>query len=196
MANATVAKSYRINIKNLVYAPLTSDTKTACTYGEIKRLAGLKSIQLTPTVATGEDYNDGAKDFNISKITGYELAVESSKIPVDARAEILGHKINADGILIVSANDQPIDVAVGYEIELDENRRELVWLLKGKVQPYAQTVNQSEKDIKVASDSTKFVFVKREFDGNFQAVGDTSVSTFTDIKAETFLSSVPTTFVA
>lgn len=196
MSNATVAKSYRINIKNLVYAPLTSDTKAACTYGDIKRLAGLKSIQLTPTVATGEDYNDGAKDFNISKITGYELSVESSKIPVDARAELLGHRINADGILIISTNDQPIDVAIGYEIELAENRRELVWLLKGKVQPYAQTVNQSEKDIKVASDSTKFVFVKREFDDNFQAVGDTSISTFTDVKAETFLATVPTSFEA
>lgn len=191
MSNATVAKSFRINIKNLVYAKLLTDTKAECTYSDVKELAGLKSIQLTPTVANGEDYNNGVKDFSMSKITGYELSVESSKIPVDKRSELLGHTINSDGVLVIGADDQPIDIAVGYEIENDGNRRELVWLLKGKIQPFGQTVNQSEKDIKVASDSTKFVFVVRDFDRKFQAVGDTSISSFTAEKANTFLDTVP-----
>lgn len=191
MSNATVAKSFRINIKNLVYAKLLTDTETGCTYGDVQKLAGLKSIQLTPSVAPGEDYNDGVKDFTMTKITGYELAVESAKIPVNKRAELQGHTINNDGILVIGADDQPIDIAVGYEIENDGNRRELVWLLKGKIQPFGQTVNQSEKDIKVASDSTKFVFVVRDYDRNFQAVGDTSLSTFTPEKANIFLATVP-----
>lgn len=191
MAEVTVAKSFRINVKKLVYAKLLTDTKEGCTYGEVQDLAGLKSIQLTPTVANGEDYNDGVKDFSMSKITGYELAVESAKIPVNKRAELLGHTINSNGILVIGANDQPIDVAVGYEIENDGNRRELVWLLKGKIQPFGQAINQSEKDIKVASDSTKFVFVVRNCDKNFQAIGDTSLSTFTEEKANTFLATVP-----
>lgn len=192
MPTGTVAKSFRINVKNLVYAKMLTDTASGCTYDDVKSLAGVKSIQLTPTVANGEDFNNGAKDFTMSKITGYEMSVETSKIPVDVRAELLGHTINSNGVLVVGANDQPINIAVGYEIENDENRRELVWLLKGKMQPYGQTINQSEKDIKVASDSSKFVFVVREHDGNFQAVGDTSLSTFTSAIAETFLDNVPT----
>lgn len=196
MSNAAVAKSFRINIKNLVYAKLLTDTEAGCKYGEVQKLAGLKSIQLIPTVASGEDHNDGVKDFSMTKITGYELAVESAKISVDKRAELLGHTINSNGILVIGADDQPIDIAVGYEIENDGNRRELVWLLKGKIQPFGQTVNQSEKDIKVASDSTKFVFVVRDYDRNFQAIGDTSLSTFTNEKADTFLSTVPINLAA
>jgi phi13 family phage major tail protein len=191
-----VAKEYRINVKNLVYAMLTDDTKTAVTYGTVKPFSSARQVQLSPTLAAGEIFGNGVKEKSISKITGYDLTLDVNKIQIDVRAEILGHTINSDGKLIIGGNDQPKYFAIGYEIEQTGSKRELVWLLKCIAQPFASQDGQSEKDIKFSTDSIKISCVAREFDTNFQVIGDTNYSTFTDAMANTFLSTVPTSLVA
>lgn len=192
----TIAKSYRMNVKNLVYAPLLTDTSTGSTYGEVKKFASARQIQITPTVSAGDCYGDGVKEKSQSKISGYDVTVDVNKAQVDVRADWFGHKLTADGELIVNKDDVPTTFAFGYEIEQSEGHRELVWLLKCSAQPYSYTVNQTEGDIKYSSDSIKLTAVCRESDGNFQLIGDTNNSTFTDTKADVFLSTVPTSIVA
>ena len=43
-------KTNRINIKNMVYALLTSDTAAGTEYGEVKPLGKAMQVQLTPTL--------------------------------------------------------------------------------------------------------------------------------------------------
>lgn len=192
----TISNSYRMNVKNLVYAKLLTDTETGTTYGDIKKFADARQIQVTPTIASGDCYGDGAKKKSQSKITGYEVTTDVNKAQVDVRADLFGHKFTPDGELIIGNDDKPIEFAFGYEIEQTEGNRELVWLLKCTAQPYAYTVQQTEGDVKYASDSIKITSIMRESDNNFQLIGDTNNSTFTDEKANAFLSTVPTTITA
>ena len=192
----TIENSYRMNVKKLVYAKLLTDTKTETTYGDIKPFADARQIQITPTVATGDCYGNGSKKKSQSKITGYEITTDVNKAQVDVRADLFGHKFTTDGELIIGSNDKQAEFAFGYEIDQTEGNRELVWLLKCTAQPYSYTVQQTEGDIKYASDSIKITAVMRESDENFQLIGDTNNSTFTDVLAESFLSTVPTTITA
>lgn len=189
----TISNSYRMNVKNLVYAILQTDTSTESTYGTVKKFASARQIQITPTVANGECYGDGVKEKAQSKITGYDITVDVNKAQIDVRADWFGHKLTADGELIVNKDDVPATFAFGYEIEQSEGHRELVWLLKCTAQPYSYTVSQAEGNIKYSNDSIKLTAVCRESDGNFQLIGDTNNSTFTDEKANAFLSTAPTT---
>lgn len=185
-------KEYRINVKNIVYALVVSDTEEATVYGEVKKFASARQIQISPTLAQGDVYGDGVKEKSMSKITGYDVQVDVNKVPIEVRAEIYGHAINSEGIMVVGEGDQPKELALGYEVEQTGNTREVVWLLKGSPQPFGNTVQQTEQSINYSTDSLKISFVKRLSDGNFQAIGDTAYDDFTEEKANSFLNAVPT----
>ncbi|WP_312373013.1 major tail protein [Lachnoclostridium sp.] len=186
-------RAYRINIKKPVYSVLTSDDSTASVYGEVKSLGEAMEIQITPTLATGTLYGDGAKVDDSAKITGIDMQFGSTKIPIEHRAEMLGNTY-VDGILVENKGDQSKYIAFGYEVEQTNGKRECVWLLKGKAQPISSTSQQSESNINYSTDSIKISFIPRTFDGAIRAFGDTANEAFTDEKADAFLSDVPNTF--
>lgn len=188
----TVGKEYRINIKNAVYALIATDNATICTYGDVKPVASLRDIKLAPIIATGDCYGDGALEKSPSKIVGYDVTVGVNKIPIDVRVDWYGHVTDSEGVVWISDEDVIKEIAFGYEIENTGGKRELVWLLKGTPQPYSEDVKQTESNITFNPDSFKIRFVKRDFDGEFRCIGDTCLSTFTEEKANTFLSNVPT----
>lgn len=185
-------KEYRVNVRNLVYALITSDTEEKTVYGEVKRFASARQIQLSPTIAQGDLYGDGAKEKSYSKITGYDVQVDVNKVPIEVRADLYGHRITSDGLLIINADDQSKEFALGYEVEQTGTTKEVCWLLKCSAQPFGNTTQQSETNINYSTDSLKISCVKRLSDGNFQALGDTAFEGFTEEKAKTFLKAVPT----
>lgn len=185
-------KEYRVNVKNLVYALIISDTEEKTVYGEVKRFASARQIQISPTIAQGDLYGDGAKEKSYSKITGYDIQVDVNKVPIEVRADLYGHRVTPDGILVINENDKSKEFAFGYEVEQTGATREVCWLLKCSAQPFGNTTQQSETNINYSTDSLKISCVKRLSDGNFQALGDTAFESFTEEMAETFLDTVPT----
>ncbi len=178
----TVKKANRINVKNLVYAVLTSDDHTATTYGDIKPISPAMQIQLTPTVSSGTLYGDGVKQEEISKLTGMTLVMDVNKVPIDARAEINGNTYE-NGVLVEKATDQAPYIAIGYIVEQTENTAEYIWLLKGKAQPYASTVQQSTENINYSTDSITVNFIPRDSDGEIRRFGDSADNEFTTAMA-------------
>lgn len=184
------SKANRINVKNLKYTVIIEDTETSFTTGEIKNFAKAMQVQITPTVATGTLYGDGAKQEDLAKLTGVTLQVDANKIPIEVKAEVNGNKYE-NGVLQENKDDQPKDIAVGFEVEQTNNKRELIWLYKGKVQPFANTVQQATDNINFSTDTLTINFIPRELDGNIRAIGDTANAEFTDVMADTFLTKVP-----
>lgn len=186
-------RAYRINIKNPVYSLLTSDDKTSCVYGDVKSLGEAMEIQITPTLATGTLYGDGAKVDDSVKITGIDVQFGATKIPIEDRASMLGNTY-VNGVLVENKTDQSKYIAFGYEVEQTDGKRECIWLLKGKAQPISSTSQQSESNINYSTDSIKISFIPRTFDGAIRAFGDTANDAFTTALADAFLKTVPTTF--
>ena len=76
----------------MVYALLTSDTAAGTEYGEVKPLGKAMQVQLTPSLASGVLYGEGAQSENIAKLNGIAAVLDVNKIAIEDRAEILGHK--------------------------------------------------------------------------------------------------------
>lgn len=184
------SKANRINVKNLKYAIITEDTETSFTTGAIKSFAKAMQVQITPTVATGTLYGDGAKQEDLAKLTGVTLQVDVNKVPIEVKAEIQGNKYE-DGVLTENKDDQAKNIVFGFEVEQTENKRELMWLLKGKVQPFANTVQQSTDNLNFSTDTLTINFIPRELDGDIRAFGDTANADFTEVMADAFLTKVP-----
>lgn len=190
---ATSVKANRINVKDLVYCILSSDVSgTTPVYGTVKPLAKAMQIQITPAVAAGTLYGDGVQQEKISKLTGLTVAFDVNKIPIEAKAELLGHTFT-NGILHEKASDFPPYVAIGYKVEQTGGKQELVWLLKGSAQPNNETVQQNTESINFSTDSITFDFIPREYDGELRWYGDTANADLSTSSVTNWFSQGPAT---
>lgn len=175
-------RAYRINIKKPVYAVVSTDTKEGTTYGAVKSLGEAQQAQLTPTNSTGQLYGDGGVVDASSKITGLSLALDITKIPVEAVAEIYNYDVT-DGVVQVKAGAIANYIAVGYEVEQTNGKSEYVWLLKGRPQSMNRNVSQSEDNITYSTDSVTIEFVKRVSDDLLYIFADAANADFTSAQA-------------
>lgn len=166
-------KANRINIQNVVYCKMLSDEPGSATYDEVKPLSPAMQVQLTTTLASGILYGDGAQQENIAKITGIALVLDVNKVPIEDRAIILGNKYE-NGILQEVAGDEAPYIAVGYEVPETNGCKELIWLLKGRAQPYNSNVQQSTENINFSTDSITINFIPRDADKLLRFFGDTA----------------------
>lgn len=169
---------YKMNVKNCQFAPVSVDTDSTYTIGTIVALPAIRTVDIAFTLATGELYGDGEIVSKRAKITGAQLRLGIDKIPQAARAAMLGHTVNAKGIMSVKTTDVPIEIAMYMEIELDNGGYEAVWLLAGKAQPVNITGNQSETNINYTTDELTVDFIRRELDKDVIKYADTDNENF------------------
>jgi len=187
---AEVKKANRINVKNMVYSIVMKDDLESIEYGPIKSFAKAMQIQVTPSVATGTLYGDGVKQEAIGKLTGLTVVADINKLPINVRTEILGIEY-VDGVATEKAGDEPKEIALGYMVEQTGNTAEYIWLLKGRPQPYASTVQQQDDNIKFSTDSVTIEFVPREHDTEIRKFADSADSDFTKEKQDNWFKTVP-----
>lgn len=173
MAGQKSKKANRINIKNAVYCKMLTDEAGSTTYDEPKSLSPAMQVQLTTTLATGVLHGDGVQQENIAKITGISMVLDVNKVPIEDRAVILGNKYE-NGILEEVEGDEAPYIAVGYEVPETNGCKELIWLLKGRAQPYNSNVQQSTNNINFSTDSVTINFIPRDSDGRIRFFGDTA----------------------
>ena len=193
MSGNTSAKSYRINITDPVYALLTSDTTEKVEYGEVKSLGEAMQIQLTPSVATGKLYGNGVPKEDISKLKGIAMAFDATKIPIEDRTVIQGHKFE-NGVMVEKAGDEAPYIAFGYKVEGTNKKNEYVWLLKGRAAPMNETHKQTEDNITFSTDTVNINFIPREKDKEIRYFADSANAAFTAAQAEAWFKTGPVTY--
>ena len=195
MTAAKSVKSNRINVTNPVYSLLLTDTSAGTTYGTVESLGKAMQIQVTPQIATGEQYGNGAKEEDIGMLKGVSIVVDLNKLFIETRAKIMGNTY-VDGVLIEKDGDQPPYIAVGYEIEQTGGTKEQIWLLKGRARPANQTVQQSTNNINFSNDSITINFIPRESDKQIRFFGDTANADYTAAQATAFFATGPVSYPA
>ena len=187
------AKSYRINITNPVYALLEKDTAEEVVYGSVKSLGEAMQVQLTPSVATGKLYGNGVVKEDISKLKGIAMAFDATKISIEDRAAIQGHRYE-NGVMVEKDGDEAPYLAFGYKIEGTNKKDEYVWLLKGRATPMNETHKQSEDNITFSTDTMYINFIPREKDKEIRYYADSANSTFTTTQADGWFETGPVTY--
>lgn len=190
----TSKRSYKINIKKPVYCIVTADTSEGTTYGSVKSLGEAQQAQVTAVSSTGQLYGDGAIVDSSSKITGLTVVLSTTKIPVEAIADIYGYTVT-NGVVQVKAGQQANYIAVGYEVEQTTGDSEYIWLLKGRPQPLNSDVSQSEQNVNYSTDQMTIDFVKRISDDMLQYYADAANADFTAAQAAAWFLTGPSSIV-
>lgn len=191
---ASPAVSSTVGLKNVVLAPLTTDTEATLAYGALQLLAGAIDAQIAPENADPEvQYYDDVEGDVVYPDPDVKLTMEMADIPLTLQEMILGNTIDDNGVLLRSAGDSPPYFALGFKSEKADGSYRYVWLFKGRAKPATEQYHTKEgKTITRQTGKLEWSFLKRTNDGRYQAIADEGQNGFTPEKAAAFLTSVYT----
>ena len=189
-ASPTVSST--IGLKNVVIAPLTADTETSHTYGDLQLVAGAIEASITPNnTDPNVQYADDVEFDVLWPDPDLTFRLQMADLPLAIQEMILSNNIDKNGVLVKSADDEPGYYAVGFKSEKANGKYRFVWLYKVRAKPVTQNFGTKQGNtINRQNSEVEFTAIKRTHLGYFQAVADEDENGFTASDGETFLSSV------
>ena len=191
---AAPAVSSTVGLKNMVIAPVTADTETSTTYGDLQRVAGAIEATITPENNDPDiQYFDDVEGDVLYPDPELTFKTKLADLPLIVQEMIFSNKIDDNGVLIRTANDKPGYFAVGFMSEKANGTYRYVWLFKVRAKPVTENYATKEgKTITRQTGEVEWVAIKRISDNRYQLVADEDENGFTAEKAATFLDSVYT----
>ena len=183
-----------VGLKNMVIAPVTADTETATTYGDLQRVAGAIEATITPENNDPDiQYFDDVEGDVLYPDPELTFKTKLADLPLIVQEMIFSNKIDDNGVLIRTANDKPGYFAVGFMSEKANGTFRYVWLFKVRAKPVTETYATKEgTSITRQTGEVEWTAIKRTSDGRYQAVADEGENGFTAEKAASFLNTVYT----
>ena len=195
MANtvtASPAVSSTIGLKNVVIAPLTTDTEASHAYGTVQAVAGAIEASVTPD-NTDPDvmYADDIEFDTLYADPQVTFRLKMADIPLIIQEMLFANVIDDNGVLIRTAQDKPPYFAVGFKSEKSNGKYRFVWLYKVRAKPMTENYATKEGDtVNRQNPEVEFTAIKRTHDGRYQAVADEGENGFDASKAAIFLTTV------
>ncbi len=187
-ASPTVSST--IGLKNVVIAPLTTDTEEGHTYGTVQAVAGAIEASVTPD-NTDPDilYADDIEFDTLYADPSVTFKLKMADIPLTIQEMLLANEIDDKGVLIRTAQDKPPYFAVGFKSEKSNGKYRYVWLYKVRAKPVTENFATKEGDtVTRQNPEIEFTAIKRTHDGRWQAVADEGENGFS--AGDTFLTTV------
>ena len=181
-----------VGLKNVVIAPLTEDTDTSHTYGELQLVAGAIEATITPDNTDPDiQYADDIEFDVLYPDPELTFSTSMADVPLALQEMIFGNQIDDNGVLVRTASDRPPYFAVGFKSEKSDGAFRYVWLYKVRAKPMTESYKTKEgKTITRQNGSVEWTAIKRTHDGRYQAVADEGQNGFDASKAATFLETV------
>ena len=194
---ASPAVASTVGLKNVVIAPVVSDTDAGVSYGTLQDFAGAIDAQIAPENADPEvQYADDQEFDVVYPDPEIKLTMEMADIPLLIQEMILNNIIDDNGVLIRAAGDTPGYFALGFKSEKADGTYRFVWLFKGRAAPMTEQYHTKEgTTLTRQTGKLEWTFIKRTFDKRYQAIADEGQNGFTPEKAAAFLTSVYTPVV-
>lgn len=180
-----------ISIQKLHVAKLMADVPggeatydTPVDFGKV-----LRSIDINPSTSTAELYADGQSIDTAANTASYELTFETSALPLEYVAYLLGHKCE-NGIMVAGKDDIAPYFAVMFQSDKRNGGTRLMKFFK--VQFSEPDVKGSTKEEKISyqTPTLKAKAIYRLSDGNTYTYADTEGTGFDEATAENWYTSV------
>ncbi|MBN6186403.1 phage tail protein [Aneurinibacillus sp. BA2021] len=168
----------QVGLKDLHYALLTKDDSTGVTYGAPTKIAGAITAKISPKSNTETLYADDGPSETATALGEIEVEIEVKDLPLAVQAALFGHTLE-NGILTKNAGDTAPYVAIGFRSKKSNGKYRFVWLYKGKFELPEQEYKTAEDKPSFQTPKAKGTFIKREFDDNYQVIGDEDETGFT-----------------
>ena len=166
----------QIGLKNLYYAPLSKDDSTGATYGTPVKIAGLISVNISPSNSTSTLHADDIPFAVASTLGEVSVTVEAADIPLQAQAALLGHTVSGNK-MICKGSDQAPYVAILFESDKHDGTTRYVKLLKGKFHDPNEDLQTKGDSVEYQTPSIEGTFVCREYDGAWKETADSASGT-------------------
>lgn len=152
-----------IGLDNLHYAIMESDTAEAATYKTPVKLGHVVSIDIQPQNQTAKLYGDNKLIDSFNSTTEYNVSIETTDIPLEDRAALLGHTYESDTLIIKSTDIAP-DVALLFEADTRDGGIMCYKLYKGKFSQSQTTINTRGESREYQVPKIESIFTSRIFD--------------------------------
>lgn len=117
--------------RDLVYAPISADSATALTYGEVKPLAGLQAVSKETESSSATSYYDNVPAIVIESQGADTIKLTVSAISLETLADLTGQSFDSTtGSLIEGPRDTKY-FAIGYRVKMTTGKERFVWRYKG-----------------------------------------------------------------
>lgn len=115
-----MANKIKYNLKNVHYAPITSNDGDSVTFGTPVHIPGAVSLSMEPQGEISKFYADGIVFWQGSANNGYEGDLEMAMFPDGFRIDVLGDELDAKNVLIENTNATPTAFALMFEFDGDD----------------------------------------------------------------------------
>jgi len=164
MSMATVP----IGLRNMYYARLIKDDRTGVEYETPKHLAPAITATITPAVNSATMHADNAPLITANALGEITVEINVSDLSFPIQADLLGLKMNADGVLIDNETDQAPEVALAFERTTVDGTSRYTWLLKGRFKLPSEEAKTVAGTPDFQTPKMSGVFVRRMFDGHWR----------------------------
>ena len=184
--------SSTIGLKNMVIAPLVTDTEETLSYGELQLVAGAIEASITPNnTDPNVQYADDAEFDVLYPDPDLTFRTQMADLPLAVQEMIFGNEIDDNGVLIRTSTDKPGYFAVGFKSEKANGKFRFVWLYKVRAKPLTENyATKAGTTITRQTGEVEWSAIKRTHDNRYQVVADEGENGFTAAMGETFLQSV------
>jgi len=162
-----------VGLKNLHAVKVNKDDSTGITYDpEIRKIALAVQSDIKPNSSSESFYADDQVAETANQMGDVDVDIELGHLTTADQAFLLGAKVNSDGVLEFSVNDQAPYVAIGFESEKSNGASRFVWLYKGKFGlPESSNKTKSDKP-EFQTEKISAKFIARQSDGKWKGQVD------------------------
>ena len=121
----------RIGCDNLVWAKLIKDDGVTLEYDTPVALPGLMSIGINPNTESATAFYDDGPAEAATTLGAIDVTIQKSALGTKEAATLLGHSMDANGMIIYGANDKAPEGALGFRTMKSDGTYKYCWLLKG-----------------------------------------------------------------
>lgn len=119
-----------IGCKDLHFSMLTADTSSELTYGTVKKIPSLVSIDIKDSSDSVVFYSDDVAEQTINTFANKEVTIELGYLDPKLEAELTGQKFQ-NGVFVQEATPISKELALMFKAELSTGGYQYVCLYKG-----------------------------------------------------------------
>jgi phi13 family phage major tail protein len=134
-----------IGLKSLHYAVITNESETETTYGPVKRLGPATAFNMAPTINRASQRADDKVIYSATSKGPTEITLNTTDIPKEVEAELLGKTVHPNGLLSDNANDQAPYVAIGGMAENAKGGYDYFWIYRVQFAPAEQNMETKQE---------------------------------------------------
>lgn len=119
-----------IGLDKLFYAPITEDSNGNETYGTPVQLAKAISADLSVELNEASLFADDGQAEAVKEFKSGTLSLGIDELGADVAAELVGARVDSNGVLVSSGEDVSRYVAIGFRAKKSNGKYRYYWLYR------------------------------------------------------------------